>query len=98
MSQPEPEIPTKETTTEIRQLPSCNIYTGITNVCKRILDDAILALNQNPDTQLILKGPHQGAAALAYLRTRGISSSRVAMSFEDEQNWILEFELFTVTQ
>ena len=74
------------------------MYSGVTNVCKRIVDDAIIALNENPETQLILRGPQQGAAVVQYLRSRGISASRVQMFFGDDQNWTLNFELFTVSK
>lgn len=92
------DAPVVENTAELRELGSCNIFNGISNVCKRYADDAIVALNANPDTQLVLMGPHQGAGILTYLHSRGISSSRVRMSFADEQNWVLSFELYTVTQ
>jgi hypothetical protein len=98
VAQAQAELPVKEQTTEIRELPSCNVYSGVTNVCKRIVDDAIIALNENPETQLILRGPQQGAAVVQYLRSRGVSASRVQMFFGDDQNWTLNFELFTVSK
>jgi hypothetical protein len=90
--------PVQEDTSRITELGNCNIYNGISNVCKRIVDNAILALQQNPSAQLVLMGPHQGAEILNYLHSRGVSSARVRMSFDDEQNWILSFELFTINQ
>jgi hypothetical protein len=85
-------------TTQLRELPSCNIYSGITNVCKRIADDALLALNQNPNTSLIISGPAAGSAIILYLRSRGLDVSRVRMKFLDDQNSTLNFELYTVSQ
>jgi hypothetical protein len=95
---PAPVPESRATITELRSLGSCNIYAGVTNVCKRIADDAIVALQQDPAAGLTLRGPHQGAAILTYFRQRGVSSARVAMKFDDEQNWVLSFDLFTVKQ
>jgi hypothetical protein len=96
---PIPELPpAREDVTSLTEIGSCNIFNGINNVCKRIADNAILALQSNPGAQLILRGPHQGAEILTYLRSRGVSSAHVRMSFEDEANWSLNFELFQVSQ
>src|SRR5271157_4209052 len=84
-------------TTILIDIGSCKMTNlKLTNVCKRMLDDAALRLDNAPTgTKLVLTGPVEAAQAASYLSNR-VSRQRVEMRFSDEQNLTLDVQLFEV--
>lgn len=89
-------IAPKETTSTLQEIGECKLVNSqITNVCKRILDDAILRLNNLPNSTLRVTGPIEATQAVKYLKSR-VSPSRVEYIFSDEQNSTIAFEIWSV--
>src|SRR5271157_2961939 len=92
-----PIAPIQSQTTILIDIGSCKMTNlKLTNVCKRMLDDAALRLDNAPTgTKLVLTGPVEAAQAASYLSNR-VSRQRVEMRFSDEQNLTLDVQLFEV--
>jgi hypothetical protein len=89
------EIPKAVNTGSLTEIGECKLVNGqITNVCKRILDDAILRLNNLPTSTLRVTGPIESTQAVKYLKSR-VSPSRVQYVFSDDQNATVAFELWS---
>jgi hypothetical protein len=84
------------TTTTLNEVGECKLVNGlITNVCKRILDDAITRLNNLPNSTLRITGPIEATQAIKYLKSR-VALSRVEYIFSDDQNSTIAFELWSL--
>src|SRR5271157_2964663 len=92
-----PIAPPQTQTATLLDIGSCKMLNlKLTNVCKRMLDDAALRLDNAPTgTKLVLTGPVEAAQAASYLSNR-VSRQRVEMRFSDEQNLTLDVQLFEV--
>jgi hypothetical protein len=89
------EIPKTVNTGSLTEIGECKLVNNqITNVCKRILDDAILRLNNLPTSILRVTGPIESTQAVKYLKSR-VSPSRVEYTFSDEQNATIAFEIWS---
>lgn len=64
----------------------------LTNVCKRILDDAALRLEGNVNAKLIITGPIAASQAVAYLHNR-VDATRIEQRFSDDQNMTLTVQV-----
>jgi hypothetical protein len=89
------EVPKVQSTGTLVEIGECKLVNGqITNVCKRILDDAILRLNNLPNSNLRVTGPIEATQAVKYLKSR-VSPSRVEYTFSDDQNATVAFEIWS---
>lgn len=95
VSQAQPTPVITVTQTAKFELQPCKLgYNGVlTNVCKRILDDAARRLEADTKAELLITGPLQAGASVEYLHGKGIEPNRIHQNFSDEQNFNLSFEL-----
>jgi hypothetical protein len=91
--QPAPVITGKATARlTLHVVGSCKLPNGNpTNACYRVLDDAVLALQSNPDAKIVLTGPVESGKVVPYLQKR-ISANRIQIRLADEQNWNLNID------
>lgn len=94
--QPTVEVPVLKQTSTLYDIGSCTMTNlHLTNVCKRMLDDAALRLENRPNARLVLTGPVESAQAAGFLRNR-VSRSRIELRLADEQDYTLNIQLFEV--
>lgn len=68
-------------------LGSCRLTAAkTTNACLRVLDSAILRLENRPEAKLRVTGAISAATLVEYLRHRGIDASRIEQTYADDQN------------
>jgi hypothetical protein len=80
----------------LRDVGTCKLYYGKpTNVCYRILDDAVIALRNNTAARLVLVGPMETSKVLPYLAGK-IDRSRVELHLDDDANNNLTVQTWSV--
>jgi hypothetical protein len=73
--------PTPTFSSTVRNVGSCPAKYW--NCVLRLLDKAVLQVQNTQDAKIVLEGPPLTAKAVQYLRTRGIDPSRVTLHFSD---------------
>jgi hypothetical protein len=90
--------PTPVATNEgiLRTVGTCKFFNARpTNACYRILDDAVLALNNSPSARLIMTGSLQATKILPYVDGK-IARARIEMRLSDDQYNNLTIETWNV--
>jgi hypothetical protein len=91
-----PTVPIAEINGTLRNLGTCNLHYGKpTNVCYRVLDDAVRVLESQSTARLILTGPIESTKVLSYIDGK-IARSRVELRLSDDANSTLTIETWNV--
>jgi hypothetical protein len=93
----EPAIPIASSKGTIRNLGTCplNSQAKPSNACYRLLDDAVVQLENHPNAHLVLSGPVEASHALSYVEKR-ISRSRIELRLSDDENYNLTAQIWDV--
>lgn len=84
----------ESTTVTLLDIGSCKMVNlKLTNVCKRMLDDAALRLENYPGAKIILTGPVEAGKAATYVANRA-SRSRIELRLSDEEDYTLTIQLY----
>jgi hypothetical protein len=87
-----PVVEERKPTLTLHTVGSCTLFNGKpNNVCYRLLDDAVRALEVNPNARILLTGPVESGTLVPYLQKR-VSRSRIEIRLADEQNWTLNIQ------